>query len=216
MKRYFLSLGLLFFTLSVNAQYEEREWKKRDQWMDVTGILEALDLKVGETVADLGSHEGYMTLHLAKTVGEKGQVYAVDVVNYKLRQLQRNMKKHKVSNVKTIHADYDDPKLPESSLDAIIIMDTYHEITAYEKVLGHVKAALKPGARLVMIEEIDEHRLDDSRADQVKNHDLSINYAREELEAAGFSIYSEKEHFGEWENKKGKRIWLLVATRPSL
>lgn len=216
MRTYFLILAMMSVTVLAHGQYTEDEWKKRDKWMNVTAILEALEIGKGDVVADLGSHEGYMTLHLAKAVGESGKVYAVDVERYKLRNLEKNMKRKKVGNVETILGDYDDPKLEENSLDAIIIMDAYHEMKDYMTILGHVKKALKPGGRLVMLEEIDEFRKEDSRNDQTRNHDLGMNYAKEELQEAGFTITNENEAFGSWEGKKVKTIWLMTATRPEL
>ena len=118
MKAFFILISLFFSHLAL-GQYTEDKWKGRDQWMNVPAILEAMQLSEGATVADLGSHEGYMTLHLARAVGKDGKVYAIDVEKYKLRNLEKNMKRRKVSNVETIHGDYDDPKLPENSLDAI-------------------------------------------------------------------------------------------------
>lgn len=206
-----LSYGFL-----AQAQYTRGDWKERDTWMNVQGILEAMGVQEGQTVADLGCHEGYMTLHLANAVGDQGKVYAVDVNTYRLQQLRRHMKRNRINQVETIYGDYDNPKLPENSLDAIIIMDAYHEMTDYMTILGHVKKALKPGGRLVMIEEIDGFRKEDSRSSQTQNHDLGINYASQELKAAGFAIESQNEDFGRWENKKNKTIWLLVATRPQL
>lgn len=198
------------------GQYTEDEWKKRDKWMDIDGILEAMSADEGDVVADLGSHEGYMTLHLSKAVGKAGKVFAVDVEKYKLRNLERHMKRRGISNVETVLGDYDNPKLEANSLDAIIIMDAYHEMDDYMTILEHVKSALKPGGKLVMLEEIDNFRKDHTREEQTRSHDLGIKYAREELTKAGFMIQSEIPDFGRWENKKDKRIWLLVATRPQL
>lgn len=216
MKRYFLILSSILLHQLAFAQYTEDEWKKRDKWMNIEGILEAMSACEGDIVADLGSHEGYMTLHLSKAVGSTGKVYAVDVEKYKLRNLERHMKRRDISNVETVHGDYDNPKLAANSLDAIIIMDAYHEMDDYMTILEHVKNALKPGGRLVMIEEIDDFRKDQTRKEQTRSHDLGINYAKAELTKAGFSVQSEIPDFGRWENKKDKRIWLVVATRPEL
>lgn len=198
------------------GQYTEDEWKKRDKWMNVDGILEAMSVDKGDVVADLGSHEGYMTMHLAKAVGASGKVYAVDVEKYKLSNLGKHMKRRGIDHVETVLGDYDNPKLAANSLDAIIIMDAYHEMDDYMTILGHVKNALKPGGRLVMIEEIDDFRKDQTRKEQTRSHDLGIKYASKELREAGFTVQSEIPDFGRWENKKDKRIWLLVATRPQL
>ena len=213
-----LRLGLWVFACLApysNAQYHEDDWDGRDEWMDVPGIIAAMQIQPGAVVADLGCHEGYMTRHLARFVGSAGRVYAVDVEQPKLDRLNEHMADRGFDNVHAILGDYDDPKLPEATLDAIVIMDTYHEIEDYMTVLEHVRRALKPGGVLVMIEEIRRSRMNQSRADQVRRHDLGINYAREELEAAGFLLQSENPDFGHWRGQENRTIWLLTAARPS-
>lgn len=110
-------------------------------------------------MADVGSHEGYMTVKLAAVVGSAGKVLAVDVSQSKLDKLKDHLSKRNITNVELIKGDYDNPKLPLNALDAVIILDTYHEMDDHDKILQHIKASLKPVAdlcsasRLLMNEE---------------------------------------------------------------
>ena len=166
-------LFLVSFPFSVNAQYSSDDWKWRDSWMHVEKLFKLADLGLGDNVADLGCHQGYLTMHLSKKVGEEATVYAVDVRNDRLEELKTNAKRRKLKNITTVLGDYDNPKLPENSLDAIFVIDTYHEITAYKKMLEHLKNSLKSGAKLVLLEKHKKRLVGKSREDQVSGHTLA-------------------------------------------
>ncbi|MEQ8425172.1 MAG: methyltransferase domain-containing protein, partial [Cyclobacteriaceae bacterium] len=91
--------------------YTENAWADRDKWQRADDIIEKLALGEGSSVADIGCHEGYMTLKLARTVGRSGKVFAVDVQQSRLDKLDTNLKELRLSNVTTIKGDYDNPHL---------------------------------------------------------------------------------------------------------
>ena len=211
----FHGLLLICFACSpIRAQYEADDWKDRDEWMDVNNILSVAGVEEGHLVADIGCHEGYMSMHLARRVGDSGKVYAVDIRADRLRTLEQHAEKRQLTNIKTIKGDYDNPNLPEKTLDVVLIMDTYHEISDYMTVLEHVKRSLKPNGRLIVIEKLKSHAKDKSRSAQTSAHTLSPHYVREELEEAGFEIMLERRNIGNWENNRSKKIWLLLAANP--
>lgn len=212
-KRY--NLGFIFFLFSclAVAQYTSTDWKSRDKWMKINDFFAFTDIKPGYAVADVGCHEGYLTMHLAKRVGEQGKVYAVDVNDYRLQQLKKHAKKRQFQNITTVLGDYDNPKLPKETLDIVFIIDTYHEISAYKKVLKHVYQSLKPGAKLVLLEKIKKHKIGKPRTEQASAHTLSLNYVKEELQQAGFTIEREVANFGYWERNKTKQMWILIASK---
>ena len=150
--RVFIVLISAHFT--ANAQYSSDDWKWRDSWMQVEKLFELANVGVGDNVADVGCHEGYLTMHLAQKVEKQGKVYAVDVRNDRLQTLKINAKNRKFKNITTILGDYDNPKLPSNSLDVIFVIDTYHEISGYKEVLRHLKNSLKSGAKLVLLEKL--------------------------------------------------------------
>ncbi|MFD0862010.1 class I SAM-dependent methyltransferase [Sungkyunkwania multivorans] len=195
------------------GQYVEDDWTDRDTWMDVENLFEAVGLKPGNQVADIGCHEGYLTIHLAKKVGTTGKVFAVDVRADRLKTLENYLKHHQYSNIRTILGDYDNPKLPRTTLDAVFIVDTYHEMKDYMTILSHVKRSLRPGGRILILEKLKDRIKGKSRAEQTAAHSLAMHYVKQELHEVGFTILKEVDDFGEWENDPTKIMWFLVAVK---
>jgi len=192
--------------------YRESAWKERDKWQQAEEIIRKLGVGKGSTVADIGCHEGYMTLKLSKAVQDEGKVYAVDVDQSKLTLLSEHLKVRKINNVTVIKGDYDNPKLPANAVDAVIILDTYHEMDDHEKILQHVLIALKKGGRLVLCEPLEAKRKGLPRKEQEAKHELGINYALEDLKNAGFEIAYQQDPFVD-RIVKGDQMWLIVATK---
>jgi precorrin-6B methylase 2 len=193
--------------------YTEKAWAERDKWQRANDIIRELVIKPGSKVADVGCHEGYMTVKLAAQVGVAGKVYSVDVDQAKLDKLKNNSAKRNITNVEVIKGDYDNPKLPLNVLDAVIILDTYHEMDDHDKILQQIKASLKPGGRLVICEPIAEERRTLNREDQERKHELGMNYALDDLNKAGFSILKKQDPFVDRSKEKGDKMWLIVAVR---
>jgi len=214
----FLLFGVLFNNSSLAQDpwknvYRESAWKERDSWQRPDEIIKNLNLKAGSHVADIGCHEGYMTLKLSKVVMEKGKVYAVDVDQSKLDLLQENVNEQKVNNVIPVKGEYDNPKLPVNELDAVVILDTYHEMDDHAKILQHIKLALKKKGRLVLCEPIAESRKNLSRQQQEEKHELGLNFALEDVKMAGFEIIYQKDAFADRSKVKGDMMWILVAEK---
>src|SRR5260370_18677764 len=115
------------------ADWLERPERENEERPDL--LLNALGIKVGESVADSGAGSGYCTRRLAKLVGDKGIIYAVDIQPEMLDLLTNKMAELKIHNVKPILGDLTDPKLPPSSVDLILMVDVYHEFDhPYEMV----------------------------------------------------------------------------------
>jgi len=192
--------------------YKESAWGERDRWQKAEELIQQLNLKTDSHVADVGCHEGYMTVKLAALV-KTGKVYAVDVEQPKLYKLKINLTNRKLENVIAIKGDYDNPKLPANTLDAVIIVDTYHEMDEHDKILQHIKAALKTGGRLVLCEAIADARRESTREDQERKHELSMDFALADLKAAGFTIIKQQDAFVDRTKEKGDKMWLLVAEK---
>ena len=214
MKHIFSVLFTIIISIaSLTAQYTEADWSERDQWMKTDYLLNLSGIKVGDKVADIGCHEGYLSMHLAKKVLKDGRVYAVDVRNDRLETLRSNANKRGHTSIITILGDYDDPKLPKSELDIVYIIDTYHEIEAHEKVLRLVKNSLKSNGKVMILEKLKKRVKGKSRKEQVAAHSLSIGYVREELKQVGFKIVSEIENHGKWEREEDKQMWVIIAEK---
>lgn len=206
-------LCLAGFVGSASAQYKTSEWAERDKWQNVPAIIKALKLAPGSKVADIGSHEGYLSMHLAKAVGHQGKVYSVDLQQYKLNTLQAQAKKRGYHHVKTILGAYDNPKLPAGSLDAIVVMRVYHEISSYNTYLKHLYKALKPGGRLVILESIRKNRVNWSRSRQTSYHEMSIPVVKAEVEKAGFTNISSIAAIAYWKKNKKRPLWLMTGIK---
>ncbi len=174
-------------------------------------LFEKAGLREGMTVADIGCHEGYLSMRLADRVGALGKVYAEDINENRLRTLDETLSKFEISNVTTILGDYDDPKLPKEHFDLIFIIDTYHEIENYRKVLGHVRKALKANGKLVLLEKLKKWVKGQSRQNQALAHSLAPKYVKEELKVAGFEIIDQVLDHGDWQNNPEKQMWFVVA-----
>lgn len=115
-------------------------------------LLESLDVKPGQLVADIGSGNGYFTLKLAKLVGPRGSVLAVDIQPEMLSLLKARAKQAGVENVEPILGTLADPKLPRGKLDLLLLVDVYHEFSYPERMLRALRDSLKPSGRLVLVE----------------------------------------------------------------
>jgi SAM-dependent methyltransferase len=125
----------------------EREGEERPNL-----ALPALKLKPGDAVADIGAGSGYYTRRLAKVVGGKGVVYAVDIQQEMLDLLTNKMAEANIHNVKAVLGDVKDPKLPAGSVDLALLVDVYHEFDYPYEMIHAICASLKPGGRIAFIE----------------------------------------------------------------
>lgn len=212
---YFLSLIFgLCLSQTAFSQYTESEWEERDTWMPLEIIYLASGVKKGDKVGDIGCHEGYLTVRLAKKVGNQGKVYAEDIREDRLELLQGHLIPRHLTNVETILGDYDDPHLPDNTLDIIYLIDTYHEIDAHETMLEHIYKDLKPGGKVVILEKLKTRVKGKSRASMAMAHSMSPKYVKEELEASGFEIVYQNDDMGHWEEDEDKTIWMVIGQKP--
>jgi len=160
---------------------------KRDEYQKPNEVVEALDLKPGETIADIGSGSGYFALRFAAHVRDEGRVLAVDIDPEMIRYLNRRVRDAGVRNVQTILAEPADPLLPDASVDRFVVVDTWHHIEKPLDYLARMKRILKPGGQVVMI---DYHKRELPVGPPVE-----IKIARDELvrqmEANGFQLAKE-------------------------
>jgi ubiquinone/menaquinone biosynthesis C-methylase UbiE len=140
-------------------------------------LLKLLKIKPGMTLCDLGAGSGYLTFPMAKMVGPKGKVYAVDIQQEMLDIINKRMKERKVTNIKTVMGTITDPKLPPNSTDLILLVDVYHEFDhPYEMTVAMVRA-LKPGGRLVLV----EYRAEDPDVPIKPVHKMTEAQAKKEM-----------------------------------
>lgn len=141
-------------------------------------LLELLAIKPGQVVADVGAGSGFHALRIAKIVGEKGRVLAVDIQEEMLAIIADKAKRLKIDNIQGVLGKIDDPKLPEGQVDLVILVDVYHEFShPYEMMAGIVKS-LKPGGRVAFV----EYRAEDADVPIKRVHKMSQRQVIREME----------------------------------
>ena len=176
--------------IAVTMHYEGAPWltrESRQREEDCSTLLKALQIKPGQSVCDLGCGNGFYTLMLARRVGSKGQVYAVDIQNEMLHLLSERAKAADLANIKPVLGTRVDPHLPEHALDLVLLVDVYHELSNPEEMLKAIRVALKPHGRLVL----GEFRLEDPNVPIKLLHKMSKEQILKEIPPTGFKLVDE-------------------------
>jgi precorrin-6B methylase 2 len=155
----------------------ERETEERPQLM-----IDALQIKPGQTIADLGAGSGYYSFRIAPLVGERGSVLAIDVEPRMLRIITERAKRAGVANVTTVLSTPSDPNLEPNSVDLLFMVDVYHELEFPFEMMTKVREALKPGGRVALI----EYKAEDPAVMIKPVHKMTERQIIRELTAAGF------------------------------
>ncbi len=155
----------------------------RDTWQKPEEILNALDIKKGQIIADIGAGSGYLTVKLSERVGVTGTIYAADIQQEMLDYINKRLVEKGIKNVTLVLGTMDDPKLPPNSLDIAILLSTYHEIAQPIGFMKKVKLALKPQGKLAILEFSDESPI--GPPIQVR---LPEDMVITELKEAGFAL----------------------------
>ncbi len=145
-----------------------------------------LAVQPGQMVCDLGCGNGYHTLPLAEAVGTAGKVFAVDVQPQMLELLQLRAEAKHLANVALVEATVDDPKLAPASCDLVLLVDVYHELSHPVRVMAHVRAALKPNGRVVLV----EFRAEDPAVPIKPEHKMSKAQVVREMAEHGLQLVS--------------------------
>ncbi len=124
----------------------------RDQRLHIERVMDILAITPGKDVADIGAGSGWFTVRAAKRVGDTGRVYAVDINPAAIRYIDERVQKDGLSNIKTIVGKPDNPELPSDAVDAVLLLKTYHEVADPVALLRNLRAALRPGARVGIID----------------------------------------------------------------
>ncbi len=164
------------------ADWLERSEREMEEAPDVA--LDALHIRRGSTVADIGAGVGYLTWRLAERVGPQGKVYANDIQAGMLKRLRANMAARHITNVETVLGAEDDPKLPAEKIDLALLVDVYHEFSKPQEMLRKIRESLTPNGRLVLL----EYRKEDPDVPIRPEHKMSIAGVKAEVEPEGFRL----------------------------
>lgn len=161
------------------------ERSSRDQEEQPYRVLEAMQLKPGDVVADIGCGTGYYARKMARLVAPEGKVYGVDIQPEMLDMMMEFCDKEKIGNVIPVLGDTDDPHLPKERIDWMILADVYHEFQAPEIMLARMRESLKPGGKIALL----EYRLKGTTAAHIKTeHRMSVEQVMSEWTPAGFEL----------------------------
>lgn len=170
----------------LGAEWLIRDEREREERCSL--MLTSLDIKPGMTVCDMGCGNGFYTVQLAKIVGPKGKVYAVDIQPEMLKFLGERAKKAKVANrIEPVLGELWDPKLPEGKLDLILLVDVYHEFSHPEHMLDAMRKSLAPGGRVVLV----EYRGEDPEVPIKPEHKMTKAQIKKELLPNGYKLVKE-------------------------
>jgi ubiquinone/menaquinone biosynthesis C-methylase UbiE len=151
---------------------------ERDKEEEPERLVDALKIKPGDVVADMGAGSGYFTFRLAERVGPRGKVLAVDIQPEMLTLIRQRMKARKLTNIEPIQGTESDPKLPADAVDLILMVDVYHEFAYPYEMTVAMARALKPGGRLIFV----EYRLEDPMVWIKPVHKMLERQVRKEME----------------------------------
>ena len=150
-------------------------------------LLTNLGIKRGMSICDMGCGNGFYTLQLAKMVGEKGHLYAVDIQPEMLKFLNDRADKQGVKNISPILGTFTNPRLPNGKIDLILCVDVYHEFSHPEQMLSAMRDSLSPDGLVALV----EYRAEDPNVPIKPEHKMTKEQILKEYPANGFKLVKE-------------------------
>lgn len=164
------------------APWLTRESRQREE--DCRTMVKNLGIKPGMTVCDMGCGNGFYSLRMARLVGRKGKVLAVDIQPQMLRLMEARASEARIKNIVSILGTPTDPKLPEKQVDLILCVDVYHEFSNPEQMLRAMRKSLKQDGQIVLL----EFRMEDPEVPILRLHKMSKKQIMKELPPNGFKL----------------------------
>lgn len=124
----------------------------RDERLQINRVMDILGISAGKNVADIGAGSGWFTVRAARRVTDSGHVYAVDINSEAIQFINNRAKKEHLSNVTATLSKPDDPLLPANAIDAVLLLKAYHEVAKPITLLHNLCPALRPGAKVGIID----------------------------------------------------------------
>lgn len=157
------------------------ENSERADKLQIERVMDVLGIRQGASVADIGAGSGWFTVRAARRVGDGGTVYAVEINRDYLKHIAERAAKEQLANIRPVLGKEDDPLLPEKSVDAILILKTYHEISQPVRLLTRLRQSMRTGARLGIID----------RNGKGDDHGIERDTVIKEAARAGFTLAEE-------------------------
>jgi SAM-dependent methyltransferase len=157
------------------------DYPDRAQKLHIDQVMDLLGISIGKNVADIGAGSGWFTMLAGKRVGPGGKVFAVDINPEAISFINKRAQKEGVSNVSTVAGSADNPNLPPEAVDAVLLLKTYHEVAKPVDLMRNLRAALRAGARIGIID----------RNGNGENHGVSSKVVIGEMDSAGYTLTGE-------------------------
>jgi precorrin-6B methylase 2 len=154
------------------------EYPDRAKKLQIDRVMDLLGITTGKNVADIGAGSGWFTVRAARRVGPTGAVMAEDINPQAIEYIGKRAVTENLSNVRTVLGAPDDPKLPAESVDAVLMLKVYHEISHPEAFLQALKPSLRTGAKVGIID----------RNGNGANHGLNHDVVVKEMAEAGYKL----------------------------
>jgi SAM-dependent methyltransferase len=154
------------------------EYPDRDKKLQIDRVMDLLGITTGKNVADIGAGSGWFTVRAARRVGPAGAVIAEDINPLAVEYIGKRAMKENLPNVRTVLGGPDDPRLPAGSVDAVLMLKVYHEIAHPVPTMKVLQRALRPGAKVGIID----------RNGNGANHGLNQDVVVKEMAAAGYKL----------------------------
>jgi ubiquinone/menaquinone biosynthesis C-methylase UbiE len=168
------------------ADWLERPNRETEERPDV--LVNEMELKASDVVADIGAGSGYFSFRMAEKVPQ-GKVLAVDIQPEMLALLEKTAKARRITNVQPVLGTIEDPKLPAGAVDVVLMVDAYHEFDHPREMMEGIVRGLKPGGRVVLV----EYRAEDEKVRIKPHHKMTEAQAIKEMGAAGLKHVQTKE-----------------------
>jgi SAM-dependent methyltransferase len=174
----------------------------RDERLQINRVMDLLKIKEGSGVADIGAGSGWFTVRAARRVGESGSVYAVEINRDYLKHIDERARQEHLVNVHTVLGKEDDPALPAASVDAVLLLKTYHEIAQPVRLLIHLRDAMRPGALMGIID----------RNGNGTDHGIESGVVVSEARRAGFKLIKQYDFV----KGDGQDYFMVFEVQPEL
>lgn len=156
---------------------------EREEEENTSKLLKNMNIKAGDTIADIGAGSGYHVFKIAP-MAKDVFVYAVDIQDEMLAVMDYRIESKKIDNVAVIKGSEDSVNLPENSVDKVLMVDVYHEFSYPIEMIASIKKALRANGKIYLI----EYRAEDETVPIKEVHKMSEKQAIKEFEAAGFKF----------------------------
>lgn len=159
------------------------ERPEREAEENTSMLLNNMEIKAGDTIADIGAGSGYHVFKMA-AMAHKGHIYAVDIQDEMLAVIQQKKNATGVAHISTVKGGVKSVNLTENTIDKVLMVDVYHEFDYPAEIIASIKNALRPDGKIYLI----EYRGEDANVPIKEIHKMAENQVVKELKAAGFKL----------------------------